>query len=660
MMNPWRKVQSLFSFQVAEDIDVAIFKRFEEDNIRDVQENMRINCRFAGWCFVLITILRGPTHAEAGAAAASLACLLHTVGSSVLGPWFWRGANSRALVMLILHIGMLVNAMTYEVTVTMHRAYCLPYTIVCFVCSHAPEITYYYESKMIPIQIIGWTIFHVYSRLPPHEIVVEIMFGIMLNALFDSYHRYSTRNRWEDYMKTHTIKYERDRANAMRVALQTILNSQNDAECLCAVDGRILSSNAKLEALFGSGGNLAGLKLAELAAQPSEATRILRHLDNVAASSSQQTAQMLTTTLRGPQSGSKGAKAGRAIEVALYMTLVEAADFGSSSDAAIVVGFKVCDSADGEAAPDVGADVVQVQLPRLPLQSDEISTWDQASQLASEIRRRQNSHPTGAGDDLPCWKFDARSSAGSQASKLSVRSFWDALRLITGLDVRPSGGVSNTIENDLKQNGGKMTSREWVSNAFQVAHSELGEQLEERIERNKKRLPNREEAAACLAAAVIASCHPSTTLPGEDGLLQRVAEYVGNAGMPPAPEERRFWRDGRWLAAYARENGRALGQAELLQFDHATTETSPATSTAPRAQPLRASALSARASSDGRSEVETDPGIVEEQLHLVESEAADDGPLEEDSEAEARAAADDDGRRSASGDSEEGSALELS
>lgn len=187
----------------------------------------------------------------------------------------------------------------------------------------------------------------------------------------------------------------------------------------------------------------------------------------------------------------------------------------------------------------------------------------------------------------------------SQSSKLSVHSFWDSVRMLTGCDVRPRqlirqhlGSIPQITRNydellaevaqeddadqDLMERFRRRVSEcppppvsaeQWTRAAFRVAESSLFDLVHERVERSRTRGANRAQAASSLSAAML-HVQPIDGLPPETSRL--IAAATGDAGHPPAPVEPRMTLADffRWFQSLHRElhpDREDLTESELLE-----------------------------------------------------------------------------------------------
>ena len=155
-------------------------------------------------------------------------------------------------------------------------------------------------------------------------------------------------------------------------------------------------------------------------------------------------------------------------------------------------------------------------------------------------------------------------SVGSQSSRQTVHSFWDAMRMLIGRDVRPESLIRSHIsqipeitrdyeemirqlredenvhsprdlENRLQeriQNDPPLpiSAEQWARASFRVAEGILAASVIQGIERSQKR----EEAASSLGAAIL-NRQPIDELPVEASHL--IATATGQAGQPPSPQD---------------------------------------------------------------------------------------------------------------------------
>lgn len=157
-------------------------------------------------------------------------------------------------------------------------------------------------------------------------------------------------------------------------------------------------------------------------------------------------------------------------------------------------------------------------------------------------------------------------SVGSQSSRETVRSFWDAMRLLVGCDVRPGSVIYNHLSRlpeitwdydelvwDLLEEENlyltspaeivdriqerveedfppPISAEQWTRAAFRVAEGAFTEAIVHGIERSRRH----EQASSALAAAML-SRQPIQDIPVEAS--NWIAAATGEAGMPPGPAD---------------------------------------------------------------------------------------------------------------------------
>lgn len=155
-------------------------------------------------------------------------------------------------------------------------------------------------------------------------------------------------------------------------------------------------------------------------------------------------------------------------------------------------------------------------------------------------------------------------SVSSQSSRQTVHSFWDAMRMLIGRDVRPESLIFQHIseipeitrdydsmawqlleEEDVHDPGELLnrfqervqndspppiSAEQWARASFRVAERILAATVARGIERSQRR----EQAASSLCAAML-NRQPIEPLPVET--VQLIAAAIGKAGQPPAPQD---------------------------------------------------------------------------------------------------------------------------
>mmetsp|Transcript_19740 Transcript_19740/g.54305 ORF Transcript_19740/g.54305 Transcript_19740/m.54305 type:complete len:681 (+) Transcript_19740:43-2085(+) len=381
-------------------------------------------------------------------------------------------------------------------------------------------------------------------------------------------------------IQTYLFSMERRKADAMQLALQAMFENQYDATCVCDEAGIILSATPRLRGIFNLNEDPVGFDLCSFAAGPDETMRLRRfiagtqqlggeQLQALHASFQPFSPAVIGTPMLQPVNETR-----QPVDVSLYMLKIPAVS-PFSSNSQFMLGIKIHGPETGGTSWDVavGSDASHNGEPRTAgvLQSDgRHGDGRNVEQGVSEsgachVGTNPSSCVGLAATALPIGPIRAGTSVTSQGSKLSVQSFWSALRLICGSDVRPRPELMEVL-----RDVDTLNSATWPSCATRVAQASLALNIEERLERSRARMPTREQAAACLTAAVVSSQH-GPMFPPE--IWAAIARSTGDAGNPPPPESPRVaqWERQRWFHAATRTmDGTSQGGNQMfLEFQAA-------------------------------------------------------------------------------------------